>query len=389
MNEIKRSRKSNGAGYTYKVGNSWKTVIEVKGRQITATNKSKQESRRLAKEKAQRATKQNIGVSFAHNRITVGDYLIPWLENEHKNRIAHSTYRRYSGIAKNYIVPAIGSLPLSSVTKRELGQFLTSLSNNGINARTRNQALALISVTFDGAVESGILDTNPADSLSKAVEVSKPIKPLSQDEVTILLNSTVGTFMHARLHIAFSGLRQGEALGLRWRNIDLHKGVLHVEEQVQRVARGTTWVKLKSASSHRPIHLSPSSIEALRRHKVILATMKLRTGISWTDNDLVFPNSKGGILDSKVDYARWKRLLESCGIPTRRLHDARHTVGTLLFEHGEGIETIRRVMGHSSINLTSRTYVHSAEAPLKSAASTMDKFLGGRDSARGPVRHIH
>jgi integrase len=69
--------------------------------------------------------------------------------------------------------------------------------------------------------------------------------------------------------------------------------------------------------------------------------------------------------------------LQRCGIQSRRLHDARHTAGTLLYANGEDIETIRRVLGHSSVSLTSRTYVHSAEAPLRAAADTMNKVLKG------------
>lgn len=381
MNESKKSRKSNGSGYTFKVGNSWKTVIEVNGKPVTATNKSKQESRRLAKERAQKASKLNPGSIPNASKVTVGEYLIPWLENEHKNQIAYSTYRRYLGIAKNYIVTALGQIPLQRITKKEVALFLNSLSSNGVKPRTRNQALALLSVAFRSAVEAGLIDINPTNGIQKAAEPAKPIKPLNQAEVSKLLTASAGTFMHARLHIAFAGIRQGEALGLRWKNVDLENGVINIEEQAQKIAGQSTWVKLKTSMSVRPIHLSSSTIDALQRHKAILAQMRLKAGSSWVDNDLVFPNSKGGILQSKVDYARWVKILKSNGISPRRLHDARHTAGTLLYANGEGIETIRRVLGHSSVNLTSKTYVHHAEAPLKSAAETMDKVFKGSDVA--------
>jgi integrase len=109
--------------------------------------------------------------------------------------------------------------------------------------------------------------------------------------------------------------------------------------------------------------------------------MRLEAGENWQDLNLVFPNRKGGFLQQKVDYSRWIRALSSCNIPIRRLHDARHTAGTLLFAHGEGIETIRRFLGHSTVNLTSKTYVHNADAPMKSAAQTLNKVLGKVDIA--------
>ena len=135
------------------------------------------------------------------------------------------------------------------------------------------------------------------------------------------------------------------------------------------------WVKLKSNMSNRQIYLSDTTVEALRKHRAILAQMRLAAGENWRDYDLVFPNRTGGFLQPKVDYVRWKRILQRCGIQPRRLHDARHTAGTLLYANGEGIETIRRVLGHSSVSLTSRTYVHNAEAPLKSAARTLEEVF--------------
>lgn len=375
MNDAKKSRKSNGSGYTYRVGNSWKTVIEVGGQRITATNKSKQESRRLAKERASRAGAMNKGSVAGAHKLTLEDFLLPWLDGEHRLKIAYSTYRRYRGIAVHYILPAMGKLNLQRISKKEIAQFLNSLAVNNVKARTRNQALALLSVAFRGAIESGMINSNPTNGIRKAAEDKKQIKPLTEEEVLTLLDKSSGSYMHARLHIAFAGLRQGEALGLRWRNIDLEKGSVSIEEQVQKVEGMSTWVKLKSSMSVRVIYISSASVDALKKHKAIIAEMRLKAGSNWQDQDLVFPNSFGGVLQQKVDHARWKKALASCGLETRRLHDARHTAGTLLFAKGEGIETIRRVLGHSSVNLTSRTYVHNAEEPMRRAAQTMDSIF--------------
>ena len=100
--------------------------------------------------------------------------------------------------------------------------------------------------------------------------------------------------------------------------------------------------------------------------------MRLAAGTKWSDNDLVFPNREGSFQQPKLDYQRWQAALDSCGIPRRSLHNARHTAGTLLYANDVGIETIRRVLGHSSVGLTSRTYVHNAEKPLRQAAESMN-----------------
>ena len=93
---------------------------------------------------------------------------------------------------------------------------------------------------------------------------------------------------------------------------------------------------------------------ALRAHRKLVLEMQLRAP-NWTDNDLVFPNGSGSALSQKLHYTRWRKNLAGNGIRARRLHDARHTAATLMHSFGVDIETIKRVLGHSSIALTSRT----------------------------------
>jgi integrase len=109
--------------------------------------------------------------------------------------------------------------------------------------------------------------------------------------------------------------------------------------------------------------------------------MKSTDADQWADHDLVFPSSTGRPLEASVDYGRWHSILDLCGLPRRSLHNARHTAGTLMYENGVGIETIRRILGHSSVLITSNTYVHNAEKPLRDAATTLNNFLEGESVA--------
>ena len=367
-----KSRKANGQGHTYKVGNSWKTVITSQGRTVTATAKSQQESKRRAKEKLVQLPIANTGKAMGSFKVTLGEFLLPWLDNTHKNAIASTTYRRYRGLAVRNIIPALGNIPLHKITKRDISTFMSSMATHGIGPRSQNQALALISKAMKGAVDAGIIVSNPAQGMAKTAEKKTQITPLNETQVLALLDSTKGTFMHARLHIAFCGLRQGEALGLTWADIDFDEELMHVHQQSQVVDGVRKLVRLKTDSSVRNVVLSSSAIDSLKHHKTIVSQMRLAAGSEWSDNDLIFPNRVGGLQQPKLDYDRWQDALASCGIPKRSLHNARHTAGTLLYANDVGIETIRRVLGHSSVGLTSRTYVHNAEKPLRHAAASMD-----------------
>jgi len=369
-----KTRKSNGQGHTYKVGNSWKTVITSQGRTVTATAKTQQESKRRAKEKVLQLPAANNGKVVGASKVTLGEYLLPWLDFQHKNAIASTTYRRYRGLAVRNIVPALGNMQLNKISKREIATLMSSMAANKIGARSQNQALALISKCMKSAVDSGLILANPAQGLAKSPEQKAQITPLNENQVLALLDKHQGTFMGARLHIAFCGLRQGEALGLQWNDIDFEEGTMKVHQQSQEVDGVRKFVKLKTESSVRTVILSDTAIEALKYHKVLIARMRLSAGAKWTDKDLVFPNREGSFQQPKLDYQRWQEALDTCGIQRRSLHNARHTAGTLLYANDVGIETIRRVLGHSSVGLTSRTYVHNSEKPLRRAAESMNNI---------------
>ena len=369
-----KTRKSNGQGHTYKVGNSWKTVITSQGRTVTATAKTQQESKRRAKEKLHQLPAANNGKVLGANKVTLGEYLLPWLDFQHKNAIASTTYRRYRGLAVRNIVPALGNMQLNKISKKEIATLISSMAENKIGARSQNQALSLISMCMTSAVDSGLILVNPAKGLTRSAEQKTQITPLNENQVLALLDKYKGTFMEARLHIAFCGLRQGEALGLQWKDIDFEEGAMQVHQQSQEVDGIRMFVDLKTESSARRVILSDIAIEALKQHKSVVARMRLVAGSKWTDTDLVFPNREGTFQQPKLDYKRWQRALDSCEIPRRSLHNARHTAGTLLYANDVGIETIRRLLGHSSVLLTSRTYVHAAEKPLRRAADSMNNI---------------
>ena len=376
MTEV-RSRKSNHQGHTYKVGNSWRTVIRINGATVSANASTQQESRKRAKEKLNQTQVAPVKKSNWDSTQSVGAFISDWLSREHTHSIAPSTMTRYLGLLTRYIVPTIGDVPISQVDKGHVLQVIQHMSSQNQSPRSQQQARALLSVALNAAVNKELLSHNPV-KLTKNVGLNKkPISPLSQDEVRKLLDSTVGTFQHARLHIALLlGLRQGEALGLTWSDIDLEEKKIRVHNQIQKVYGKRIFTSLKTDSSIRVVMIGDSTCLALKAHKSIVKQMEHQAGTSWNEFNLVFPNKYGQPVQSKWDYQCWINALAKCEIPRRSLHNARHTAGTLLYSSGADIETIRRILGHSSIALTSRTYVHTAEQPLRKAVLDMDVFLG-------------
>jgi integrase len=365
MSQVAR-RKSNGFGHTYKVGNSWRTVIRYEGRVISANSTIKNESRKRAREKYLLTISGANPSATTDRTLTVESFFSHWLDTEHRESIAPSTYRRYSSLMKTHILPVIGKIKLNKLTRNDLSRVLTTMSQGGQSSRSQQQARAVLILVCREGFESGAMIQNPALGLRSIKLQSSPISPLTLDEVKRLLSTYSGTAMGARLHVALlCGLRQGEALGLRWSDIDLENRSIYITQQMQLVYGQAISVPLKTTRSKRTVIMTDETKKEL----------SLLQSCTQEINGLVFTADNGLPLSSHTDYNNWQRALKLCGITPKRLHDARHTAATLMYSQGVGIETISRALGHSNSAITSRLYVHSAEEPLRNATGKLQKLI--------------
>lgn len=374
----KKSRRRNGDGNTYRHKNGWRTVISHKGHTVTAMGRSEQESRRLAKEKIKSLPIYDGSLVPAAAKLTTGEYLTNWITKKHKTSIAATTYRRYASLIDVHIIPALGSIKLQAITKNHVNALMLQMRENGQSARSQQQARAVLSAAFESAMEDDLVASNPVIKSRTITLASTQIHPFTLAEVQTLLAKTTGVQMQARVRMAtLYAMRQGEALGLQWKDVDFTKKTVFIWQQIQKIEGTYQFVKLKSEDSIRTLEIDDETLAALKAHKVKQNMDRLAMGDKWEDQDLVFTTSIGRPVDSKTDYRQWHHALAISGLPIKRLHDARHTAATLLFDQGIDIEVIRRFMGHSSVLLTSKTYVHHSARQLKGVASRIEAMLEG------------
>jgi integrase len=369
------ARKANGQGHTYKVGSSYRTVIRQRGTVVTAMAKTAQQSKSLAKAKLLKLPQEQIFLS-RNPKLTVEEFLLDWLDKTHQHQIAYSTYRRYRSLAIHHINPILGHQELRKLNTQMITNLLIHMRSRGQSVRSQQQARALLAVALDGAEDNDLISVNPVRKVRNPQGVGKVLTPLKIEEVLRLLNTYRGTFLAARLHIALiCGLRQGEALGLRWQDIDFESGTLTVTTQIQMINGEATFTRLKSNRSYRTLVLTEETLESLRFHKNLISKWEATRSEGWSKLNLVFPGISGRPRSAHIDYNEWQKALKLCGIEPHRLHDARHTAATLMYSQGVGVETISRILGHSSSLITSKIYVHSATAPIQDAAVSLNKIL--------------
>ena len=160
MTEV-RSRKSNHQGHTYKVGNSWRTVIRINGATVSANASTQQESRKRAKEKLNQTQVTPVIKPACESQQSVGGFIYECLSNEHVHSIAPSTMTRYQGLLTRYIDPMIGEIPIAQVGKEHVLKVLQHMASKNQSPRSQQQARALLSIALNAAVNKELLSHNP------------------------------------------------------------------------------------------------------------------------------------------------------------------------------------------------------------------------------------
>ncbi len=186
------------------------------------------------------------------------------------------------------------------------------------------------------------------------------------------------------------GLRQGEALGLRWTDVDLDRRTWRVTTQLQRVkGRGLLLKQPKTREGRGPYPMPKVTVDAVRAHLARQRLERIAAGPAWEDHDLVFctlegrPLAASQVISNNRELGSFRRICVAAGVPygTRggtglRFHDVRHSAGSVLYAFGVPLKTISTVLGHSKIDITADRYVHVSQAVMQEAADAMDRALG-------------
>jgi integrase len=202
---------------------------------------------------------------------------------------------------------------------------------------------------------------------------------LSPEQARILLEAAAGARLEALYVLAINtGMRQGELLALRWTDVDLNAGALHVRATLQRTREGFVFTEPKTTSSRRQVALTRAAVEALRSHHTRQAEERLHVGAAWEDDDLVFANEVGQPLDATAVLRRsFYPLLERSNLPRIRFHDLRHTAATLLLGQGVHPKIVSEMLGHSQIAITLDLYSHVTPTMQRQAVEALEIALGG------------
>lgn len=324
---------------------------------------------------------------------TAAGWFTYWLESIAAESVRGTTLAGYRTTINHWVLPRLSPrLKLDKLATEHLEAWYREMREGGLSPTTIRLNHRVISRALKVAVFRGRVVKNVAEAATLPAAEESEVEPLSLEEAQAVLRAAEGRRDEARWSVALAlGLRQGEALGLRWEDLDLDVGQLTVRWQLQRAAgEGLRMVPVKSRAGRRTVSLPAALVAALRTHRARQAAERLREGPSWMGwssqvphgvgkakpVDLVFPTRIGTPTSREEDWRAWKGLLRSAGVRDSRLHDARHTAATILLVQGIDPRVAMSIMGWSNMGMAAR-YQHVVPALRDHAAERVGSYLWG------------
>ena len=318
------------------------------------------------------------------SKRTLSSWLKIWLK-DYTGNVKPFTLRAYEDRINLHIIPALGAVKLSALTAPMVQNFINSLSREQgekppLSAKTIKNIHGVLHIALKQAVILGYIRSNPADHCTLPRIVPKEIKPLdSKVSATFLEEAKNDKYYKIFLVDLFTGLREGEILGLKWDEINFDKNTITVKQQLQREkkANGKYYLTTLKNDKTRQIQVARTVVLALRERKKEQALEKIAAGKEWNTAipNLVFTNECGECLSHTTVRKHFKRIAERIGYPDARFHDLRHSFAVASLQNGDSIKTVQENLGHYSASFTLDVYGHVTDQMRDESANRMEEYI--------------
>ncbi len=367
-------------------GKGWRIFVEAGRDPKTGRRKQITKTVHGNKADAQRVMRQMIlsvetgGFIRPKEKMTTGEWLKEWLGSYVSTNCSPRTLASYEMLVRCHITPELGMVPLAQLEARHLQAFYSrKLAEGRIGARTIRYCHSLLSEALGYGIKMGMVGRNVALSTDPPRAEHKTMTTLAAEDVPLFLETASKT-PHYTLYytLLYTGMRRGEALALKWKNVDLDVACLSILETGYKLNGQYIIKEPKTPSSRRQIALTASLASLLRDHRAKQNADALLMGRPLTRDDFVFGYADGKPLDPSTVSHYFHKILKTAGLPQVRLHDLRHTHASLMLKAGVHPKIVGERLGHASVRITLDTYSHVLPGLQEAAAQRFEDFLASK-----------
>jgi integrase len=380
MTLTQKPRRANrdGSVYFMVARQRWACAVTLpNGKRQVRTFKTEAEARRDLKDTLRKLDSGQIGQ--AKPSLKTADFLVAWLANVVKPSFKPLTHQTYEYIVKGRLIPLLGRVPLTRLGPEHVERLQATLLEQGLSINTIRTVRVALGAALSYAVDRELIPFNPVGK----VKLPRSQNPDDEDrEPRVFTNAEVERFLAAatgdeyepmfRLMLA-TGLRPGEARGVRWQDIDLERRVLNVRRQSIELKGGRRQFDTpKSRQGKRWIPLLAPAITVLEAQRQRVQFMRQTPG--WQEHDLIFPSADGRAIVARTVNMHMTALCKQAAIPHATPHTLRHSAATFLLGAGVGERDVQELMGHAS-SATTRLYQHVTPDMRVRAMERLDAYF--------------
>ena len=316
------------------------------------------------------------GTYIEPTNMTVGEWLDLWLK-EYKINLRPETKASYEMHIRIHLKPDLGKTHLNKLTTHQIQHLYNKLINErGLSPKTVKNVHGALHAALEQAKINGYLRINPSEGTTLPKIEKEEIQTMDTDDVSAFLKAIEGDPYELPLFVdLFTGLRQGELLGLTWDCVDFEKGTLLINKQHNR-AKGEKEFHFSPLKNSRPRCLTAASavMDALKEQKRRQQKWAEVAGAAWDNHEnLVFTTETGRYINNKTLWMNFKRIAKELGMEELRFHD--HTFSVNSLQAGDDIKTVQENLGHATAAFTLATYAHATPRMKRESANRMDAFI--------------
>ena len=283
-------------------------------------------------------------------------------QREHFENIEYNTVRQYKP-ALEQIIDRFGGMSIKNIQSRDVSNFIQSVAAKGYAQKTVRTRLLVLNLIFKYAIINNYVDVNPCQYIGVPKNLPKTKREApSATEIELVKSSIDKTFGFYAYFVLYTGMRRGEALAIRYSDIDFANKIVSVNRSIYYIGNFP--------------HIKPPKTEAGIRQIIIPDCLFSELVKRQKTSGLVFPNKDGNIIKNEEFTRLWRKYQSETGLEITS-HQLRHAYATLLFEAGIDVKDAQEMLGHSTIQVTRDIYTHISKSRAAKTADKLNAFLSG------------